>query len=1428
MAPSRKKGARKAAAAAAARRQWKVGDLVLAKVKGFPAWPATVSEPEKWGYSSDGKKVLVYFFGTQQIAFCNPADVEAFTEEKKQSLAKRQGRGADFVRAVKEIIASYEKLKRDIQVQKTCSNDQVTNVDVSKPADSYANVKVQRDAPLTHDSQNKSSNLTDRQELVCAAENGPVVAIRGESCNNEVSLEEPTDDAVATATGNSPLPVTSPSPGRCKDLHLESHVLQRNEPVRRSRSSSRVHNIVVPCDAGGNAGEVTHIVPITRNKRIKKSPDLSGCDDADSSAYASDVSMEDNGSENIAVDSDSFSPNEGSTLDSDFKLGQSENSEWPEFEVELKKGLDLEIKAVFNKKKRKPNRKRANNDSATPSIRKEEPESQNANHSLQNMCGNSIEKCLNQDGDEHLPLSKRARVRMGKSSSEAELNSTVQAQEKSYKEDIVNSPKQIITSSNCENGSLAGEDPVALNGTVVLVSSSNLLEPHFESGSQICKTKKEKMFGCTMDVEAALPPSKRLHRALEAMSANAAVEDQACNEPLSSLLTSSGTSTKRCPCMTTNCSKGGTDLETQGLESCAIGCSHISVSSITTCSNAMISTENKSSSEVDKQLSKYQCHEACKDVVLDGVDQVGENLGDSVVDQGAKTDSQIQLHGNMSPNLDVKCCEVRSNQDSPGPSLPPKDEDNMKTVNHSNPSDTLELNGISVDPVAGPDESGKVIPQSSINVGENKVVCEDTQCSKQAIDEGSRIKNMHEAVRGVEIKGQEEYMNLTSISNGCLGENGTLCIQSSPSLTGGGGCVPQGSPPNTSVCNVSTSDSSNILQNGSCSPDVHQKNTSSGPIDGWKDGSVANQQSRLTGKSTDAGNAALLYFEAMLGTLTRTKESIGRATRIAMDCAKFGIAAKVMEILVRSLETESSLHRKVDLFFLVDSIAQSSRGLKGDGGAYPSAMQAVLSRLLSAAAPPGHTSQENRRQLWLERRILPESIIRRHIRELDTYHSSAGVYSRRTLRTERPLDDPVREMEGMLVDKYGSNSSFQLPGFCMPQMLKDEDEEGSDSDGGNFEAVTPEHDSEVHEVPEIAHAIEKHRRVLEDVDGELEMEDVAPSFDVESNSNCNVEGGDGDASQLKKNVQPSFVPPLPQEIVRDNMHHSMAEPMTAPRSSQPINDAVCYQDPEQRGMHMTVPEPSCSFKTSMAQPQHSFRYSDGATLQHNGYPLRPPQPVPSDQFSFVHGEQLKPPRDGPPPPPPPFHSHRHHFVQNMQRENFSSNHDRSKPPPYDYQERWNPPMPYSGPQYHDNGMHVPYGCHPCESTSLPGQGWRFPSQSMNHWDSMPYRPPYEDAVPVANRGFKIIMFQAQAIGDRDEHIFQEMMTDMTHFWHGIWLYIGGESKFITLYMQGKDNLSYDESLHRTKSYSIRLYIYVSPLLQNAAEQEVSFLEECTH
>lgn len=65
-------------------------------------------------------------------------------------------------------------------------------------------------------------------------------------------------------------------------------------------------------------------------------------------------------------------------------------------------------------------------------------------------------------------------------------------------------------------------------------------------------------------------------------------------------------------------------------------------------------------------------------------------------------------------------------------------------------------------------------------------------------------------------------------------------------------------------------------------------------------------------------------------------------------------------------------------------------------------------------------------RLWLERKTLPESIVRHHMRELGitnelSYSSSS---SRRPSRTERALNDPLREMEGMLVDEYGRCSSY--------------------------------------------------------------------------------------------------------------------------------------------------------------------------------------------------------------------------------------------------------------------------------------------------------------------------------------------------------------------------------------------------------------------
>lgn len=57
---------------------------------------------------------------------------------------------------------------------------------------------------------------------------------------------------------------------------------------------------------------------------------------------------------------------------------------------------------------------------------------------------------------------------------------------------------------------------------------------------------------------------------------------------------------------------------------------------------------------------------------------------------------------------------------------------------------------------------------------------------------------------------------------------------------------------------------------------------------------------RTVGGSLSGGTEAAIArdaFEGMIETLSRTKESIGRATRLAIDCAKYGIANEVCFII---------------------------------------------------------------------------------------------------------------------------------------------------------------------------------------------------------------------------------------------------------------------------------------------------------------------------------------------------------------------------------------------------------------------------------------------------------------------------------------------------------------------------------------------------
>ncbi|KAK3023080.1 hypothetical protein RJ639_043095 [Escallonia herrerae] len=1324
MAPSRKKGA-KAAAAAAARRQWKVGDLVLAKVKGFPAWPATVSEPEKWGYSADWKKVLVYFFGTQQIAFCNHGDVEAFTEEKKESLlGKRHGKGADFVRAVREIIDSYDKLKNQDQGININSNSEATVTNVSKveaPASIEACIK-------------RSDSAIDKNDL--GLTNGGVVA-SSRRADGLYDRETPSEEhLVVTETPRS----ATYSRKKLGDAQAQNCVTHKPPSAQRSRSSSRVgsrslQNFLLPSSASNMiAGNVVPSIlqdgSLRRNKRIRRSPDASEAHCMSSPAIVSHDSPEENGSEVVTVDSDTLSFNEGSTVESGYNVPQPDSvSEGCVGDVELSQRFELQPKTVIVKKKRKPSRKRASNcGTQLAGVLEKEAGSDFQLHTTRKTLPGHLEKLhgsySKEDGDEHLPLVKRARVRMSRPSSSGEqLDASIQAKEK-LPETSNSSLGHVCTALNCEEGR-----PVDKTSTVVKVDvdSSSPLNSCPSNKPPLWEAKKHHQFGCSVDGEAALPPSKRLHRALEAMSANAFVDRQTVLEAPSTMKTVMNgclSFTKDSSNMSTE-DKARNEFRAQDFDSFSDNASQDFASEFSRNLNAPVVKSDKSPE-----------HVFCKDTLVEAVDcATGKNNGISSFDaHAAKPVVMAQSPEALSTNLGKEEVSLATHQGFVGLKLPSNYD--CKSIGPRKEDDPSILSRTSLDPVAGNVEI----------TNQDKEMCEVVKESKPTLKD-SNVKQSPILEEVTVAAVQCPHLSSTSVFEDHLSHKIVTGIRSSLSPTEGLDSTARVTPPNTSVGNISTSENSNFVEDDvCCSPDIQ----------------LRHEKPKVSGKLSNRveANTALRSFEAILGTLTRTKENIGRATRIAIDCAKFGFAAKVVETLARNLESEPSLHRRVDMFFLVDSITQCSRSLKGDvGGIYTSTFQAVL-------------------RLWQERRILPESIIRRHIRDLDSRcnTSSTGAFCRRPLRTERPFDDPVREMEG-LVDEYGSNSSFQLPGFSMPPMLKDGDD-GSDSDGESFEAVTPEHNSENPEERGTAaiSLTKKRSHILEDVDGELEMEDVAPSCDVDTSSNsAGVITAETSHHRFENHFPPPFAPPLPMDVppsspplpkspppppppppslhlsgmldpvgldsklypgshnVKDSTQQSIAHLSAAPRGNPMILDAVQYHAPDKKDppIPMESSASACTFNSLPA----SQTPMQGVNSFHQSFHLRPPHPAPSNQFSYVQADQRVPSQAD---VPPQCYPKSFHFVQNTERGNFYSDHDRMNMHPHDNGEGWRFSAPsLTGPGYPDNGRAsyapVHYGGPPLEPT-MPNPSWGLPPGPTSYREPMPHRPPSEAPIPVPIRG----------------------------------------------------------------------------------------------
>ncbi|XP_020547521.1 ENHANCER OF AG-4 protein 2 isoform X2 [Sesamum indicum] len=1124
MAPGRKRGAK----GVKTKSDLSLGDLVLAKVKGFPAWPAKISRPEDWERAPDPKKYFVQFFGTSEIAFVAPADIQAFTSEAKNKLSARcQGKTVKyFAQAVKEISEEFELLQRknlsgirdDDNAQDLASQTQSVDPVVDEALEIKGNDRIDTEGPNCNSEikglSDLGSVLEPCSQRQCEMECQDVKPSLSDDMNHSLSphlslgkrnkLSRSPKLVKKLVLGCSPSDSLVKEEGSC-DVKVEgmafdvdqTELTDSHEP-KLAMGPKRKHEGFMHRHSGAIPHE--HIGDEVQTK------------------LASGGSMKVSSSLGLGVGSQ----RRGKRLLKDKKHSEAADDgpmDSEAFEEHKKVISRKKMKYRYEDEKQTNESNRSTDEDDLPPTKR---------HRALGMMCTSASVPENKSGNS--TTRKNGMVRPNKARSPVPQRPVKRRAVRLCDDEDDELPKTPVHggyihkvsvipsgSDSKKNDLMRGENNA--NDQLASRTVDNALKEHAQS-SQV--SNKASSATAQQSMDKGTRESSAEHVSLGPMQLESDKSSFVEAKPVGSPKRSSQSITAT-----------GTSGE----------------------------PEKKHFSKAPGGISQKKVPPGANRAIATASDRSTTSLYQPISEKSKATSSGEKR--NTTPRSDSQ-------------------------------------NSDSVFMVGNPDES-------ITSLGERPESGKDIKTSFPVdLKNSGSVMSMKDLIAAAQAKKRQAHLQNSYGNPLALLVNDADMLGRSPSPIPDAVAVESGNTLQLDVQGLQpTSPSSDVRQFSSMNEheneELEEKRVSSGH--------------QATGSSLSGGTEAAVArdaFEGMIETLSRTKESIGRATRLAIDCAKYGIANEVVELLIRKLENEQSFRHKVDLFFLVDSITQCSHSQKGIAGAsYIPTVQAALPRLIGAAAPSGPGAQENRRQchkvlrLWLERKILPESVLRRHMDDIGATDDdkSAGFSLRRPSRAERAIDDPIREMEGMLVDEYGSNATFQLPGFLASHVFDEEEEEEEDKFPTNLckevADTSPSEHTPGSRDPENYTVTPSDRRhhVLEDVDGELEMEDVSGN---QKDERSLFDNGITEVSILEQSSDGVF-----------ESASNTSELLPSPEGSPPLPpDSPPVSPPLPTSPPPTSPSPP-------PPPPHP--------------PLTSPPPLPPPPPASSHQVLFPPPPVGPPP-----------------------------------------------------------------------------------------------------------------------------------------------------------------------------------------------------